>query len=69
MEFLGHIIVLFLSMGGAGLSRQIFPTFSIVVIAGGVYFVGWWVILTWLVGLYFGVSGLAKQRRKNEGDD
>lgn len=66
MEFLGHIIILVFSMGAAGLSRQVFPMVSILLIAGGVYFVGWWAILTWLVGLVLGLAGSAKQ--KGEGD-
>ena len=41
MELMGHLLIFFLAAGSAGLDRQLFPVAAIILLAAGVYFLGW----------------------------
>jgi hypothetical protein len=56
-DWLGHVVVFFLSGLSYWLVQARRPNFGTVValavIVGGVYFVGWWTLITFLVGVLF----------------
>ena len=63
MELMGHLLIFFLAAGSVGLDRQLFPVAAIILLAAGVYFLGWGAILSCGIGLYFGLKGLNDQNK------